>query len=218
MSAVRPQSRQGRCRGPALALLCLALMGFGRAQAGELPAELPVAPSPEAVTPAGAVVPAAASIDRSVPVPLGPLPLPADADARGSAGPAAQRPLPDWKLLAAVGAAFAALAAFRLCSGRTRATLPADVFEVLGEASLGGQHAVRIVRFGPRTLLLGISSAGCQALAELSDPQSTDAIVAACRGSRGRAAEASRGGASRPRHAGTASPAHTAARAAGGNA
>jgi hypothetical protein len=41
---------------------------------------------------------------------------------------------------------------------------------------------VRIVRFGPRTLLVGISSAGCQTLAELTDPQATDAIVTACRG------------------------------------
>jgi hypothetical protein len=197
---------------------CLSVGSLGSARAAEAPAELPVAPSPEAVAPAATVVPVSASIDRSAPVPLGPVPLAADAEAPGSGSRVAPRPLPDWKLLAAVGAAFAALAAFRLCTGRTRATLPPDVFEVLGEASLGGQHAVRIVRFGPRTLLLAVSSAGCQTLAELSDPQSTECIVAACRGGRGRGSEAPRAGASRPRQAGTAPPAHAAARAAGGTA
>jgi hypothetical protein len=216
MSVVLPQPRRWRCLGTAFTLLCLSLASLGPARAAEPPAELPMAPSPEAVTPVGVVVPASAPVDRSAPLPLGPLPLGADADSRGGAGRAAHRPLPDWKLLAAVGAAFAALVAFRFCTGRTRATLPPDVFEVLGEASLGGQHAVRIVRFGPRTLLVGISSAGCQTLAELSDPQSTECIVSACRGSRGRGPEASRTGASRPRHAGASSPASAAARAAGG--
>ncbi|MFM8803678.1 MAG: flagellar biosynthetic protein FliO, partial [Planctomycetia bacterium] len=60
--------------------------------------------------------------------------------------------------------------------------LPPDVFDVLGSAPLGGGHAVRIVRFGPKTLLVGVSSAGCQTLADLSDPQATACIAAACRG------------------------------------
>jgi hypothetical protein len=56
--------------------------------------------------------------------------------------------------------------------------------ELLGSASLGGPHAIRIVRFGPRTLLLGVSAAGCQTLAELDDAQVTERIVSACRGDR----------------------------------
>jgi hypothetical protein len=47
---------------------------------------------------------------------------------------------------------------------------------------LAGQHAVRIVRFGPKTLLVGVSSAGCTTLAEIADPQATARIAAACRG------------------------------------
>ena len=214
MTSVLGTRRRVRGAGQVLAVLCLSVAGRGLASAAEPPAELPVAPSPEAVIPAAATMPSAASLDRSGPVPLGPLPGTADSAGRNGAVRMAPRPLPDWKLLAAIGAAFAALAGFRLYAGRSRATLPPDVFEVLGEASLGGQHAVRIVRFGPQTLLLGISSAGCQTLAELSDPQSTERIVAACRGSRVRGPEASR-----QRRLAPASPAQTAAaRAAGSSA
>jgi type III secretory pathway lipoprotein EscJ len=90
--------------------------------------------------------------------------------------------LSDWKLLAALAAAFAVLVAATAFTRRRATVLPPDVFEVLGEGSLGGQHAVRIVRFGPKTLLVGVSSAGCQTLAELTDPQATACIAAACRG------------------------------------
>jgi flagellar biosynthetic protein FliP len=88
----------------------------------------------------------------------------------------------EWRLLAALGGAFAVLAAFRFFSQRRPATLPPDVFEVLGSAPLAGAHAVRIVRFGPKTLLVGVSSAGATTLAEITDPQATALIAAACRG------------------------------------
>jgi flagellar biogenesis protein FliO len=84
--------------------------------------------------------------------------------------------------LAVIGAAFAVVAAATAFNRRRATVLPPDVFEVLGEGSLGGQHAVRIVRFGPKTLLVGVSAAGCQTLAELTDPQATACIAAACRG------------------------------------
>jgi flagellar biosynthetic protein FliP len=88
----------------------------------------------------------------------------------------------EWRLLAALGGAFAVLAAFRFFSQRRPATLPPDVFEVLGSAPLAGAQAVRIVRFGPKTLLVGVSSAGATTLAEITDPQATALIAAACRG------------------------------------
>ena len=84
--------------------------------------------------------------------------------------------------MAVIGAAFAVVAAATAFNRRRATVLPPDVFEVLGEGSLGGQHAVRIVRFGPKTLLVGVSAAGCQTLAELTDPQATACIAAACRG------------------------------------
>lgn len=153
-------------------------------------ADPPVAPAPEAVVGDADVLAVAhreASVEpdagaRRATESLGPVslqPPPATA-ARGSA--AVPRPLPDWRLLAALGGAFAAVAAYRLVGSRRSAPLPADVFEVLGEATLGGQHSVRVVRFGPRTLLVAVSSAGAQTLAELADPQATERIVAACQG------------------------------------
>lgn len=151
--------------------------------------EPPVAPSPDA--PAAQVQPAAFLDPAASAARHGGLPLTVDPAAAAGAGrkSVVSPPLSDWRLLAAVAAAFAVLAAVRARSGRGQARLPTDVFAVLGEAALGGGQAVRVVRFGPKTLLIGVSSAGPRTLAEIADPQATDCIVAACRG-----AQASRGG------------------------
>jgi flagellar biosynthetic protein FliP len=108
-------------------------------------------------------------------------------DEQPAAGPQSSAVKPaaafgEWRLLAALGGAFAVLAAFRFFSQRRPATLPPDVFEVLGSAPLAGTQSVRIVRFGPKTLLVGVSSAGATTLAEITDPQATALITAACRG------------------------------------
>lgn len=145
----------------------------------------PVAPEPLAAD--AAVVPAAhgelehrAAADRGVP--LGPVSL-RPADAPPTTPPTAdRRPMPDWRLLVALGGAFAAVAAYRVIGQRRSVTLPPDVFELLGEASLGGQQSVRVVRFGPRTLLVAVSAAGVRTLAEVNDPQVTERIVSACHG------------------------------------
>lgn len=132
----------------------------------------PVAPEPPRAQIAPAPRPSTAPLTLAAPQPLAAKPSP---PARG--------PLPDWKLLLAVTAAFGILVAFRgVTAYRTSQTapLPPDVFDVLGSASLGGGQSVRVVRFGPKTLLVSTSTAGCQTLAELTDPQATDRIVAAC--------------------------------------
>jgi flagellar biosynthetic protein FliP len=144
--------------------------------AGGLRAELPIAPTPDAVTATAHTV----SAEPAAGGRLGPVPLPS-ADRGAKAAPAPRQPA-DWRILAAIGGAFAVLAAYRLFAGRRRPSLPHDVFEVLGEATLAGPHAVRVVRFGPKTLLVAVSSGGCSTLAELTDPQATDCIAAACRG------------------------------------
>lgn len=148
-------------------------------------------PGTRQAMPDGDVVPtslASTTGDDGAPGAGHPLRLDAPAPISGGTPPSPTRPLPDWRLLAALAAAFAAVGGYRLMAGRAKATLPTDVFEALGEASLGTAHSVRVVRFGPRTLLVSVSSSGCQTLAELTDPQATDCIVAACRGGRPRAA------------------------------
>jgi flagellar biosynthetic protein FliP len=159
---------------PSMAFVVGVMLVAGRS----LRAEPPIAPAPEQV-----VAPATHTVEAGPAATsrLGPVPLPTAEGGRRAA--AAARPTTDFRLLAAIAAAFAVLAGFRFfASGRRRAALPTDVFEVLGEAPLAGQHAARIVRFGPKTLLVAVSSSGCQTLAEIADPQSTDRIAAACRG------------------------------------
>lgn len=149
-------------------------------------AAVPLAPSPEPALFAGAAA------ERAVPgsVPLAGAPA---APARSAGG----RSFGGWPLVTLAGVVLAALAGFRMLAARRVATLPGDVLEVLGETPLGGQHSLRVVRFGPRTLLVGVSAAGCRTLAELDDLQATECIVAACHGARVRP-RAPRGPAPRP--------------------
>lgn len=196
-SLARP-ARRGRRVATAIGLVA-ALMLLpaaacrGDDQAGPLP-PLPEEPMAEPATrPATFEAAASAPIDR-------PLPLRQPASAAAVEEPATvvpSVPRGNWTLLLAIAAAFGVLAMARLRPFRTARGLPADVFEVLGEASLGGQHAVRVVRFGPRTLLVAVSSAGSQTLAELTDPQATERIVAAC--SPGRAVRPVPASAAKPR-------------------
>ena len=88
----------------------------------------------------------------------------------------------DWKAWAVVGFAGIVLVSIRLISRRTAFKMPRDVFELLGEATLGGGQPVRIVRFGPKTLLVSVGSGGPKTLSELDDPLATEWIAAACRG------------------------------------
>lgn len=163
----------------AMAVVGLACLHPGLA-ADSLAGEPPIAPSP---------APAAAEPDLPPPArPPAPatLPPPVVLDAAGSAKPPPSRPAPPALIstgtLAVLGAACVAIVVLRLVGRRRAAPPPPDVFDVLGEASLAGQHGVRIVRFGPKTLLVSVSSAGCRTLAELTDPEATACIVAACRG------------------------------------
>lgn len=165
--------------GRTAAILLAAAVAAARAAAAP-----PVAPVPEPLVEAAVADPAVGRVAFTSEAGAGNAVSTAGAvplDRPGRESRPGPRPLPDWRLLAALGGAFAVLAGHRLLASRRVPSLPPDVFEVLGTASLGGQQSVRIVRFGPRTLLLGVSSAGWQTLAELADPQSTEAIVAACR-------------------------------------
>jgi flagellar biogenesis protein FliO len=177
-------ARRARRVAPAVGLVAAILLLPAAACRGDDPAAplppLPAEPMAEPATrPAMFEAAASAPIDR--PLPLRQPAAAAEEPATGSATAVPSVPRAgNWTLLLAIAAAFGVLAMARLRPFRNARGLPADVFEVLGEASLGGQHAVRVVRFGPRTLLVAVSSAGCQTLAELTDPQATERIVAAC--------------------------------------
>lgn len=90
----------------------------------------------------------------------------------------------DWQAWAVVLLAIAGIFGLRFFGRQRSQPLPKDVFELLGEATLGGGQPVRIVRFGPKTLLVTSGSGGPRTLAELDDPLATEWIAAACRGDR----------------------------------
>jgi len=90
----------------------------------------------------------------------------------------------DWQAWAVVLLAVVGIFGLRFFGRQRAQSLPKDVFELLGEATLGGGQPVRIVRFGPKTLLVTSGSGGPRTLAELDDPLATEWIAAACRGDR----------------------------------
>ena len=98
----------------------------------------------------------------------------------------------DWKAWAVVGIAGAVLVGVRLFNRRTEFKIPSDVFELLGGSTLGNGQAVRIIRFGPKTLLVSVGSGGPKTLSELDDPLATEWIAAACRGEQTLRSSASR--------------------------
>ncbi len=176
----RDGHRQRPCRVTVAMTVVLMAMLAQRSAWGEGMTPPPMPPLPDDVRADSTVQPA--SLEVATPLPID--------DSRTAVG-SPRRATPtgsvgNWSVLAAIASAFVVLAAFRFWqSRRTVRELPADVFEILGEAPLGNQHAVRVVRFGPRTLLVGISAAGCQTLATIDDPQATERIVGACSSSRG---------------------------------
>jgi hypothetical protein len=178
------QSFQGLRRALAAAAILVVLLaspGHRSAWGEDLAGTPPMPPLPEDVQEASAITPV--SLEVATPLPLETARNPGSS--ASASGLAPHAPMGNWSVLAAIASAFVVLASFRFWqSRRTSRELPSDVFEILGEAALGNQHAVRVVRFGPRTLLVGISTAGCQTLATLDDPQATERIVSACLGSR----------------------------------
>ena len=165
--------------------VCLALMAIApaaNADEGQATAATLVAPPPASVggpLPERLLAPVTLEPLALEPLALEPLAAVGDASpARVAHSPAA---LLDWKVIAFVVSIGLAALLLRRFAPRAVSTLPPDVFAVLGEASLGGQQMVRVVRFGPKTLLVSVSPSGCHTLAELGDPEATACIAAACR-------------------------------------
>ena len=138
--------------------------------------------SPEpAVEPIAEVTPARL-LEPTFPdaIPIGAIPAGATMSADEASGFTRGASSLDLRITAFLGALLAAVLFLKWNGRRTMHRPPAEVFAVLGEASLGGQHVARIVRFGPKTILVGVSGATCTTLAEIDDPGATDAITAAC--------------------------------------
>ena len=113
-------------------------------------------------------------------IPIGAIAIGSAATAADPPGSARGAPAFDLRITAFLAALLAAVLCLKWSGRRPVPRPPAEVFAVLGEASLGGQHVARIVRFGPKTILVGVSGTTCTALAEIDDPDITDSITAAC--------------------------------------
>jgi flagellar biogenesis protein FliO len=58
--------------------------------------------------------------------------------------------------------------------------LPGEVLEVLGRAPLSARQQMHVVRFGNKLVLLGISPAGAEPLAEIDDPVEVERVLSIC--------------------------------------
>jgi len=118
--------------------------------------------------------PAPAGDPLSAPGRLAPAPIELEGDAgavlRDRPRPRAEVSPWGWQLVAFLAALAAAVAVLRGLTVPRHAPFPSDAVSLLGALPLGGQHALRVVRFGRRTLLVGVSPAGCQVLAETDEP------------------------------------------------
>jgi flagellar biogenesis protein FliO len=68
----------------------------------------------------------------------------------------------------------------RKASPAGAAVLPKEVFELLGRAPLASRHQVHLVRCGRKLLLLSVSQAGIDSLAEIDDPVEVDRLAGLC--------------------------------------
>ncbi len=61
------------------------------------------------------------------------------------------------------------------------ARLPEGVLEVLGRSLLAGRQPLYLVRLGNKLLLVCVTAAGTQTLAEITEPMEVDRIAGLCR-------------------------------------
>jgi flagellar biogenesis protein FliO len=68
----------------------------------------------------------------------------------------------------------------RKASPGATASLPKEVFEILGRAPLASRQQVHLVRCGRKLLLLSVAQAGIDTLAEIDDPTEVDRLAGLC--------------------------------------
>jgi flagellar biogenesis protein FliO len=58
--------------------------------------------------------------------------------------------------------------------------LPIEVVQLLGRTPLADRQYVHLIRFGNKLLLIAVSAAGAETLAEISDPAEVDRLAGLC--------------------------------------
>ncbi len=58
--------------------------------------------------------------------------------------------------------------------------LPGEVVESLGRAPLGTRQQMHVIRFGSKLLLVSLTPAGAETLAEIADPAEVDRLAGLC--------------------------------------
>ncbi|HEY2759251.1 MAG TPA: flagellar biosynthetic protein FliO [Pirellulales bacterium] len=58
--------------------------------------------------------------------------------------------------------------------------LPSEVVDTLGRTPLAGRQQMHLLRFGNKLLLVCVSPAGVNTLAEISDPAEIDRVISLC--------------------------------------
>jgi flagellar biogenesis protein FliO len=69
----------------------------------------------------------------------------------------------------------------RRASPKGLTALPSEVVEVLGRAPLPGRQQVHLIRLGHKLVLICVSTAGAEPLAEVTDPHEVDRLAGLCR-------------------------------------
>ena len=92
-------------------------------------------------------------------------------------------------LAVVLGVFFLIVWLLRRASPGAMGTLPGEVFEVLGRASLANHQHVQLLRCGNKLLLVSFHAAGAGAnantLTEITDPKEVDRLAGLCRQARG---------------------------------
>jgi flagellar biogenesis protein FliO len=115
--------------------------------------------------------------------------------AEGDAAPKAS----GWStLLSALGSLVVVLGLFlavvwflRRTGPKSMTVLPSEVFEVLGHSPLAARQQAQLVRCGGKLLLLSVTAAGAETLAEIAEPAEVERLVGLCQQARPNSATAS---------------------------
>ena len=78
--------------------------------------------------------------------------------------------------------AIAVLVMRKMKTGTMMRGLPREAFEVIGQTTIGPKQQLMVVRCGLQALVIGVSPAGIQTIAQFDDPDEAGQFIAQCRG------------------------------------